>query len=157
MRKTAEVLRTSGRLSMKIGLGAEAIGKLKRLHEQIFEDLMDDDDLETAKAKTPKHSRAKGSKQAFSFGELQADAGEDEKKPRKAEPEQPAFRKNESSIKKKLLRAAEAARKTAIIAAFLAAATLAIGCAAACAGAALGARHRDERTAVSFLGATRFW
>ncbi|MGQ3300188.1 hypothetical protein [Reyranella sp.] len=53
--------------------------------------------------------------------------------------------------------AAEAARKTAIIAAFLAAATLAIGCAAACAGAALGARHRDERTAVSFLGATRFW
>lgn len=53
--------------------------------------------------------------------------------------------------------AAEAARKTAIIAAFLAAATLAIGCAAACAGAALGARHRDETTAVSFLGATRFW
>ncbi len=53
--------------------------------------------------------------------------------------------------------AAEAARKTAIIAAFLAAATLAIGCAAACAGAALGARHRDERTAVTFLGSTRFW
>lgn len=53
--------------------------------------------------------------------------------------------------------AAEAARKAAIIAAFLAAATLAIGCAAACAGAALGARHRDERTAVSFLGSTRFW
>jgi hypothetical protein len=53
--------------------------------------------------------------------------------------------------------AAEAARKTAIIAAFLAAATLAIGCAAACAGAAMGARHRDERTAVSFLGSTRFW
>ncbi|WP_428683530.1 hypothetical protein [Reyranella sp.] len=53
--------------------------------------------------------------------------------------------------------AADAARKTAIIAAFLAAATLAIGCAAACAGAGLGARHRDERTAVSFLGATRFW
>lgn len=53
--------------------------------------------------------------------------------------------------------AAEAARKTAIIAAFLAAATLAIGCAAACAGAALGARHRDERTTVSFLGSTRFW
>lgn len=53
--------------------------------------------------------------------------------------------------------AAEAARKTAIIAAFLAAATLAIGCAAACAGAALGARHRDERTSVSFLGSTRFW
>jgi hypothetical protein len=52
---------------------------------------------------------------------------------------------------------AEAARKTALIAAFLAAATLAIGCAAACAGAALGARHRDERTAVSFLGSTRFW
>lgn len=53
--------------------------------------------------------------------------------------------------------AAEAARKTAIIAAFLAAATLAIGCAAACAGGALGARHRDETTAVSFLGSTRFW
>jgi len=53
--------------------------------------------------------------------------------------------------------AADAARKTAIIAAFLAAATLAIGCAAACAGASLGARHRDERTAVSFLGSTRFW
>ena len=53
--------------------------------------------------------------------------------------------------------AAEAARKTAIIAAFLAAATLAIGCAAACAGASLGARHRDERTAVAFLGSTRFW
>lgn len=53
--------------------------------------------------------------------------------------------------------AADAARKTAIIAAFLAAATLAIGCAAACAGAALGARHRDERTAVAFLGSTRFW
>ena len=53
--------------------------------------------------------------------------------------------------------AAEAARKTAIIAAFLAAATPAIGCAAACAGAALGARHRDERTSVSFLGSTRFW
>jgi hypothetical protein len=53
--------------------------------------------------------------------------------------------------------AAEAARKTAIIAAFLAAATLAIGCAAACAGASLGARHRDERTSVSFLGSTRFW
>lgn len=53
--------------------------------------------------------------------------------------------------------AAEAARKTAIIAAFLAAATLAIGCAAACAGAGLGARHRDERTAVVFLGSTRFW
>ena len=53
--------------------------------------------------------------------------------------------------------AAEAARKTALIAAFLAAATLAIGCAAACAGAALGARHRDERTDVTFLGSTRFW
>lgn len=53
--------------------------------------------------------------------------------------------------------AADAARKTAIIAAFLAAATLAIGCAAACAGAAIGARHRDERTAVAFLGSTRFW
>lgn len=53
--------------------------------------------------------------------------------------------------------AAETARKTAIIAAFLAAATLAIGCAAACAGASLGARHRDERTSVSFLGSTRFW
>jgi len=53
--------------------------------------------------------------------------------------------------------AAEAARRTAIIAAFLAAATLAIGCAAACAGAALGARHRDERTSVGFLGSTRFW
>lgn len=53
--------------------------------------------------------------------------------------------------------AAEAARKAAIIAAFLAAATLAIGCAAACAGASLGARHRDERTSVSFLGSTRFW
>lgn len=53
--------------------------------------------------------------------------------------------------------AAETARKTAIIAAFLAAATLAIGCAAACAGAGLGARHRDERTAVTFLGSTRFW
>ncbi len=53
--------------------------------------------------------------------------------------------------------AADAARKAAIIAAFLAAATLAIGCAAACAGASLGARHRDERTAVSFLGSTRFW
>lgn len=53
--------------------------------------------------------------------------------------------------------AAEAARRTTIIAAFLAAATLAIGCAAACAGAALGARHRDERTAVAFLGSTRFW
>lgn len=53
--------------------------------------------------------------------------------------------------------AADAARKTAIIAAFLAAATLAIGCAAACAGAAVGARHRDERTAVAFLGSTRFW
>ena len=53
--------------------------------------------------------------------------------------------------------AAEAAHKTAIIAAFLAAATLAIGCAAACAGAAMGARHRDERTAVAFLGSTRFW
>ncbi|WP_422036576.1 hypothetical protein [Reyranella sp.] len=53
--------------------------------------------------------------------------------------------------------AADAARKTAIIAAFLAAATLAIGCAAACAGAGVGARHRDERTAVSFLGSTRFW
>ncbi|TAJ95816.1 MAG: hypothetical protein EPO41_08375 [Reyranella sp.] len=52
---------------------------------------------------------------------------------------------------------AEAARKSAIIAAFLAAATLAIGCAAACAGSALGARHRDERTAVVFLGSTRFW
>lgn len=53
--------------------------------------------------------------------------------------------------------AADAARKAAIIAAFLAAATLAIGCAAACAGAAVGARHRDERTAVAFLGSTRFW
>jgi hypothetical protein len=53
--------------------------------------------------------------------------------------------------------AAEAARKAAIIAAFLAAATLAIGCAAACGGAAVGARHRDERTSVSFLGSTRFW
>jgi hypothetical protein len=53
--------------------------------------------------------------------------------------------------------AADAARKTAILAAFLAAATLAIGCAAACAGAGLGARHRDERTAVTFLGSTRFW
>lgn len=53
--------------------------------------------------------------------------------------------------------AAEAARKTALVAAFLTAATLAIGCAAACAGAALGARHRNERTAVSFLGSTRFW
>jgi hypothetical protein len=53
--------------------------------------------------------------------------------------------------------AADAARKTAILAAFLAAATLAIGCAAACAGAAVGARHRDERTAVTFLGSTRFW
>jgi hypothetical protein len=53
--------------------------------------------------------------------------------------------------------AAEAARKTALIAAFLTAATLAIGCAAACAGAALGARHRDERTSVTFLGSTRFW
>lgn len=53
--------------------------------------------------------------------------------------------------------AADAARKAGIIAAFLAAATLAIGCAAACAGAAVGARHRDERTAVAFLGSTRFW
>ena len=53
--------------------------------------------------------------------------------------------------------AAEAARKAALIAAFLTAATLAIGCAAACAGAAMGARHRDERTAVAFLGSTRFW
>jgi hypothetical protein len=53
--------------------------------------------------------------------------------------------------------AADAARKTAIIAAFLAAATLAIGCAAACAGAAVSGRHRDERTAVAFLGSTRFW
>ncbi len=53
--------------------------------------------------------------------------------------------------------AADAARKASIIAAFLAAATLAIGCAAACAGAAVGARHRDERTAVAFLGSTRFW
>lgn len=53
--------------------------------------------------------------------------------------------------------AAEAARKAAIIAAFLAAATLAIGCAAACGGAAVGARHRDERTSVSFLGSKRFW
>lgn len=53
--------------------------------------------------------------------------------------------------------AADAARKAGIIAAFLAAATLAIGCAAACAGAAVGGRHRDERTAVAFLGSTRFW
>ncbi len=53
--------------------------------------------------------------------------------------------------------AADAARKAGIIAAFLAAATLAIGCAAACAGAAVGGRHRDERTAVGFLGSTRFW
>jgi hypothetical protein len=53
--------------------------------------------------------------------------------------------------------AADAARKAGIIAAFLAAATLAIGCAAACAGAAVGGRHRDERTAVAFLGSRRFW
>jgi len=61
------------------------------------------------------------------------------------------------AAEQKVRDAADAARKTAILAAFLAAATLAIGCAAACAGAGLGARHRDERTAVSFLGSTRFW
>jgi hypothetical protein len=53
--------------------------------------------------------------------------------------------------------AADAARKAALIAAFVVAATLALGCAAACAGSALGARHRDERTAVVFLGSKRFW
>jgi hypothetical protein len=53
--------------------------------------------------------------------------------------------------------AADKARKTTLIAAFLAAATLAIGAAAACAGAALGARHRDERTAVVLFGSRRFW
>lgn len=61
------------------------------------------------------------------------------------------------AAEQKVRDAAEAARKTALIAAFLTAATLAIGCAAACAGAGLGARHRDERTAVGFLGSTRFW
>lgn len=61
------------------------------------------------------------------------------------------------AAEQKVRDAAEAARKTALIAAFLTAATLAIGCAAACAGAALGARHRDERTSVGFLGSTRFW
>lgn len=61
------------------------------------------------------------------------------------------------AAEQKVRDATEAARKTAIIAAFLAAATLTIGCAAACAGAALGARHRDERTVVTFLGAARFW
>ncbi len=53
--------------------------------------------------------------------------------------------------------AADAARKAALIAAFVVAATLALACAAACAGSALGARHRDERTTVVFLGSKRFW
>ena len=53
--------------------------------------------------------------------------------------------------------AAEAARKAALIAAFAAAAILAIACAAACGGAALGARHREENTALAFWGSRRFW
>ena len=53
--------------------------------------------------------------------------------------------------------AADAARKATLLAAFVAAATLAIGAAAACAGSALGARHRDERTAVKLFGSRRFW
>jgi hypothetical protein len=53
--------------------------------------------------------------------------------------------------------AAEQARKAGLIAAFAAAAILAIACAAACGGAALGARHRDENTAIVFFGSRRFW
>jgi hypothetical protein len=52
---------------------------------------------------------------------------------------------------------AEAARKGALIAAFAVAAILAISCAAACAAAALGARHRDENTAITLFGSRRFW
>jgi hypothetical protein len=53
--------------------------------------------------------------------------------------------------------AAEAARKAALITAFAVAATLLLGCAAACAGAAAGAKHRHERTAITWFGAQRFW
>ncbi len=53
--------------------------------------------------------------------------------------------------------AAEQARKAGLIAAFAAAAILAIACAAACGGAAMGARHRDENTAIVFFGSRRFW
>lgn len=53
--------------------------------------------------------------------------------------------------------AAEAARKAALITAFAAAATLLLGCAAACAGASAGAKHRHERTAITWFGAQRFW
>jgi hypothetical protein len=53
--------------------------------------------------------------------------------------------------------AAEAARKAALITAFAVAATLLLGAAAACAGAAAGARHRHERTAITWFGAQRFW
>ena len=61
------------------------------------------------------------------------------------------------AAEQKVRDAADKARKASLIAAFLAAATMAIGCAAACAGAALGARHRDERTALTLFGARRFW
>jgi hypothetical protein len=58
---------------------------------------------------------------------------------------------------RKAREAAEKARKAGIAAAFLTAATLLISAAAAAAGAACGGRHRDERTAAVFFGASRLW
>jgi hypothetical protein len=61
------------------------------------------------------------------------------------------------AAEQKVRDAAEAARKAALITAFGIAATLLLGCAAACAGATAGAKHRHERTAVSWFGSRRFW
>jgi len=57
----------------------------------------------------------------------------------------------------KLRAAADRARKVTALAGFLAAAGLAVGCVAACAGAAIGARHREEGTALRVFGRERFW
>jgi hypothetical protein len=57
----------------------------------------------------------------------------------------------------KALEAADAARRTAALAGFLAAASLLISLVAATAGAGLGGRHRDENTAATIFGGSRFW
>ena len=53
--------------------------------------------------------------------------------------------------------AVDAARRSAALAGFLAAASLLISLVAATAGAGLGGRHRDENSAATMFGGSRFW
>jgi hypothetical protein len=53
--------------------------------------------------------------------------------------------------------AVDVARRNAALAGFLAAASLLISLVAATAGAGLGGRHRDENSAATMFGASRFW